>query len=81
MPRPSFLTSMYTRHMGSRWHTPDFYSHSRHLIISLTVTHPDVEVKGFNYLCEGNDSLLHVSICCKSLVIQGLIKRPPPPKK
>jgi hypothetical protein len=75
MPRPSFLTRMYTWHMGSRWYTPDFYSHYRHLSIYLTVAYPDVEVKSFNYVYEVGESSLHVGICCKSLASQGLLKK------
>jgi hypothetical protein len=76
MPRPSFLTSMYTWHMGSKWYTPEFYSHCRHLSICLNVAHPDVEVKRFNYLSEESDSLLHVGICCKSLATQNFLRGP-----
>ena len=76
MPRTSFLTSVYTWRMGSRRYTPNFYSHYRHLSICLTVAHPGVEVKGFNNLYGGDDSFLHVGICCKSLASQGLLKRP-----
>lgn len=76
MPRPSFLTSMYTLHMGSRCYTPDFYTHYRHVSICLTMAHPDVEVKDFNYLYEGDDGLLHVCICCKSLASQGFLRGP-----
>jgi hypothetical protein len=60
--------------MGSRWYTPDFYSHHRHCSISLAVAPPGVEVKGFKCLYEEGYSLLYVDICCKSLASQVLLK-------
>jgi hypothetical protein len=61
--------------MGSRWYTPDFYSHHCHCSISLTVAYPGVEVKCFKCLYEGGYSLLHVGICCKPLASQVQVKK------
>jgi len=53
-----------------------FNSAFKGLSICLDVAHPGVEVKGFNYLPEGGDSLLHVGICCKSLASQNFLRGP-----